>query len=147
MKWFIKKWSEVSRDELYAFSKLRINVFIVEQDCPYPEFDDKDQRSLHLWATEGDDVVAYLRILPAGVSYSEIAIGRVVVASDHRGSGLGKTLMRSGLDAIRRFYGEQKVRISAQQYLIPFYTDLGFKVVGEGYLEDGIPHIQMIRKP
>lgn len=147
MEWFVKNWTEVTRDELYAFSKLRIDVFVVEQDCPYPEFDDKDQLSLHLWAVHEGEVIAYLRILPQGVSYPEAAIGRVVVSESHRGSGLGRALMLRGIEAIRRFYGEQIIRISAQQYLISFYNDLGFKEEGEGYLEDGIPHIQMVWRP
>lgn len=147
MKWITKRWEEITRDELYAFSKLRINVFVVEQDCPYPEFDDKDQQSIHLWAEEGGEVVAYLRIVAPGVSYPEVAIGRVVVDVSRRGSALGKELMERGLVAIRRFYGEQNIRISAQQYLISFYNNLGFKEEGEGYLEDGIPHIQMLWTP
>lgn len=147
MKWIAKHWKDITRDELYAFSKLRINVFVVEQDCPYPEFDDKDQDALHIWATDKSDVIAYLRIVPPGLSYPNVSIGRVVVHEDYRRRGLGRVLMEEGLSVIRRFYGEKSITISAQQYLISFYNDLGFIEQGEGYLEDGIPHIQMLWTP
>lgn len=150
--WKLKEWDAITRDELYAFSTLRAKVFVVEQDCPYLDFDDKDQKSLHLWASllEGADaekVVAYLRMPAPGVSYEEVSIGRVVVDQAFRGEQLGKELMQRGMQAIEERYGRVAVRISAQEYLRSFYESLGFQGVGEGYLEDGIPHLEMSYQP
>ncbi|MDZ4752703.1 MAG: GNAT family N-acetyltransferase [Flavobacteriales bacterium] len=124
--------------------KLRINVFVVEQNCPYPECDDKDQKSIHLFAQdETGEVHAYLRIVSAGISYQEISIGRVASSAALRGTGLGKELMMQGLSFIEEQYGNVPVRISAQLYLRKFYESFGFIVQGETYLEDDIPHIEM----
>ncbi len=148
LRWTSAEWPDVTRDQLYAFTKLRIAVFVVEQNCPYPEFDDKDQKSLHLWAQDQKgDVQAYLRIVQPGVSYDEISIGRVVTSQAYRGLGLGKELMHIAMTWINENYGNVPVRISAQCYLVKFYRDFDFISVGEEYLEDGIPHIEMLYNP
>lgn len=151
--WQCKPWQEVGREELYALLRVRSEVFVVEQDCVYQDLDDKDGQSLHLWmeptqrpASEGGPVLAYTRLLPAGVSYSdEVSIGRVVTAPSVRRDGWGKELMRRSLDAVHDAWPGIPVRISAQQYLERFYGEFGFVTQGESYLEDGIPHVAMTR--
>ncbi|MBI49221.1 MAG: GNAT family N-acetyltransferase [Crocinitomicaceae bacterium] len=147
----ISEWEDLSRDELYACLRLRIDVFVVEQDCPYPELDGKDQYSLHLFSENldismGNSVKAYLRIVKPGVSYNEPSIGRVAIAKSIRGNGLGKEIMKKALDECSNRWPNSGVRISAQKYLVKFYEDLGFKVTSETYLEDGIPHVQMYKE-
>ncbi|MFM1931873.1 MAG: hypothetical protein RL226_1176 [Bacteroidota bacterium] len=144
--WKILPWEELSRDELYAILQLRAEVFVVEQNCAYQDVDGKDEEAVHLWAEDNEGIVAYLRILPPGVSYeNDAAIGRVITASRVRRTGIGKELMRRGIAASQRMFPEHNLHISAQEYLREFYQSFGFEQVGEGYLEDGIPHISMIR--
>lgn len=147
----ISEWEYLSRDELYACLRLRIDVFVVEQDCPYPELDGKDQHSLHLFAenkeiSKGKSVIAYLRIVKPGISYEEPSIGRVATAKFARGKGVGKEIMQKALKECANRWPNSGVRISAQEYLVKFYEDLGFKVCSEPYLEDDIPHVQMYKE-
>lgn len=140
------KWSrfrELSLQEWHDLLQLRINVFVVEQNCPYPELDGKDPDAIHVMGMIGKRVVATARILPAGLSYPEVSIGRVTTAGDFRGQGLGRILMEVCLLAVRDEFGKVPVRISAQTYLKQFYEDLGFTDTGKSYLEDGIPHLEM----
>lgn len=147
LDWTLKSWDELSLDEFYAISAERIAVFVVEQDCPYQDFDGKDQKSHHFWASNKEgEVMAYLRIVKPGVSYDEVSIGRVLTAQSARGAGVGIALMKKGVEATLKLYGEVDIKISAQEYLIKYYEKFGFVAVGEGYLEDDIPHIAMIRK-
>ena len=130
--------------------RLRSEVFVVEQDCVYLDLDDKDARSIHLFARDenaqpGSAARAVVRLVPPGVSYAEPSIGRVAIDLVSRGSGLGVELMERAIRSCHRHWPGQGIRISAQQYLTGFYSRLGFKAEGEGYLEDGIPHIQMHR--
>ena len=141
MDWYERAFAELSRDELYAILAVRERVFVVEQACPYQEADGLDPQCRHLWATLRGAIVAYLRIVPAGVKYAEVAIGRVLVAPEMRGTGLGKELMRRALTAA----GAVPVRLSAQAHLDRFYAELGFRAVGDVYDEDGIPHVEMLR--
>lgn len=151
--WHCKRWEELGREELYALLRLRAEVFVVEQDCPYQDLDDKDRKGLHLWAerpaepaSKGGRVLAVTRLLPAGVSYeNEVSIGRVVTAEEVRRSGLGKELMVRSLEALHAHWPGEPIRLSAQQYLERFYAGFGFETVGESYLEDGIPHVAMTR--
>ena len=145
--WTIKKFDELTLEELYAILQLRNEVFIIEQNCIYQDPDGKDQPAWHLMAIEGDKLVAYTRILPPGVSYSDPAIGRVVTSSSKRRSGLGRELMKRSIEACEKLFGKISITLSAQVYLQSFYESLGFIVVGEEYLDDGIPHIKMSRKP
>lgn len=130
--------------------RLRAEVFVVEQDCVYLDLDDKDVPSVHLYALHeaaeaGQPARAVVRLVPPGISYEEPSIGRVAIDLKARGSGLGQELMERAIRACHRHWPGRGIRISAQQYLIGFYNRLGFETVGEGYLEDNIPHIQMYR--
>ena len=146
MNWAIKRFDELTLDELYNILQLRNEVFIVEQNCVYNDTDGKDRSAWHLMAIEDDKLVAYTRILPPGVSYHDPSIGRVVTSSSKRRSGLGKELMKRSIEACEKLFGKTSITLSAQVYLQSFYESLGFIVVGEEYLEDGIPHIKMLRK-
>ena len=145
-------WSDLTREAFHSILRLRIDVFIVEQDCPYSELDAKDLKSIQVYALKidenialGDSAVACVRICAPGESYSEPSIGRVATRLDCRGIGLGIEIMNRAIAECDTQYPGLGIRISAQCYLEKFYTDLGFKSTGETYLEDDIPHIQMFR--
>lgn len=144
MELIIKEFNELNAEELYEILKLRINIFIVEQNCPYEECDDKDKSSYHLYLKDNDKILAYLRVVKKGISYNEISIGRVVVNSKYRGQNLGRELMTKAINFIINELKEKNIRISAQLYLEEFYKSFGFKSVTEQYLEDNIPHIEML---
>ncbi|MGG5578227.1 GNAT family N-acetyltransferase [Myroides sp. C15-4] len=144
--WHTKAFEELTLDELYDIMQLRTNIFVVEQHCPYPELDGKDKNCLHVFATQHGKVIAYARIVPPGLSYKEISIGRVVVDAAHRKDGLGKILIALTLEKIEEEFDQQPIQIGAQTYLKKFYGSFGFEAVSEEYLEDGIPHVDMIRK-
>jgi ElaA protein len=133
MKWHLRAWSELGRDDLYGILRLRTDVFVVEQNCPYPELDGRDAEALHVWAEDELGVVACARVLPGPV------IGRVVTRADVRGKGVGYALMERALAACP----PGPVHLSAQAHLEGFYRTFGFAVSGPGYLEDGIPHVPM----
>ncbi|MEM8526554.1 MAG: GNAT family N-acetyltransferase [Bacteroidota bacterium] len=142
----LKPFYELFLDELYECLRLRQEVFVVEQDCPYLDNDDKDQKGLHLMGKVDGELMAYARLLPKGVSYENYAsIGRIVTSLKGRGKGYGKSLVQTAIAEIEQNWGKQAIKISAQQYLLKFYQELGFQAVGEDYLEDDIPHIAMIR--
>ncbi len=136
----------LSKDLLYQIMRLRQEVFIVEQNCPYLDADGKDQDSYHLIGLNPDgEVLAYTRILPKGISYPEYcSIGRVVTSEKARGIGAGKEVMLHSIALCKEKFPEQKIKISAQSYLDKFYTELGFQYTGDSYLEDNIPHQAMI---
>ena len=142
----IKKFNELNVEEMYKILALRNEVFIVEQECPYLDCDDKDFNSYHLFAEENGEVVAYLRILEKGVSYEEISIGRVVVKQSYRGKGISREMMLKAIDFVESNLSEDTIKIQAQAYLLNFYGSLGFKAVSKEYLEDNIPHIDMLYK-
>lgn len=142
----IKSFRELTVDELYEILRLRQEVFVVEQHCPYLDCDNKDQKSHHIYLRMKTGLMAaYARILPQGVSYPEVSIGRVVSSPEARGTGAGRTIMRASLDFIKETYGHVPVRIGAQSYLIKFYLSFGFEPMEE-YMEDGIPHTIMLKK-
>ena len=142
------KFNELSPFDLYELLKLRCQVFIVEQTCIYQDLDDKDQYAIHLVGTdEQQNLLTYARILPPGISYDECSIGRVIVAESLRGKGEGHRLMKASMDFISLTYGPTPVRISAQSHLEKFYISQGFNSTGKAYLEDGIPHVEMIYFP
>jgi len=145
VNWTIKRFDELTLDELYNILQLRNEVFIVEQNCIYKDLDGKDRSAWHLMATEDDKLIAYTRILPPGVSYNDPAIGRVVTSPSKRRSGLGRELMKRSIEACEKLFGTTSITLSAQVYLKSFYGSFGFIVMGEEYLEDGIPHIEMSR--
>ena len=145
INWQLKKFEELSNKELYEILRLRAEVFVVEQNCPYQDLDGKDLKSFHLFGTdENKDLIAYTRIVPAGISYKEVSIGRVVTSPKLRGTGAGKDVMKESIKVIEKQFGKVPVRISAQCYLKKFYENLGFEITGEEYLEDNIPHIEML---
>ncbi len=144
MQWEIKAFEQLSLQELYSALTLRTDVFVVEQACPYPELDGKDPCCHHLLGMDGEELVAYLRILPAGQSYEEASIGRVVIKSSHRGKGLGRPMMERAIQYITTEWNEKKIKIGAQAHLEKFYKSLGFEPVSEVYLEDDIPHLDML---
>jgi ElaA protein len=143
--WREERYEELSLDRLYAMLAARVAVFVVEQDCPYQDLDGLDACGLHISAWSGDEVMAYARLLPPGKRFAEPSIGRVLTTRPARGTGLGRQLMRRSIEAAERHHPGQALRISAQQYLIRFYSELGFETVSEPYLEDGIPHVEMVR--
>lgn len=144
--WELEKFEELSPHKLYQILQLRNEVFVVEQHCVYQDADDKDQLSYHF--TGYNDVgklVAYSRIIPPGVSYTEPSIGRVVTSPTKRGNGLGKELMELSIQQVIYLYGPVAIKIGAQLYLKSFYTSFGFQQMSGIYLEDGIEHIEMLR--
>ncbi|XZF13086.1 GNAT family N-acetyltransferase [Chitinophagaceae bacterium MMS25-I14] len=144
MNWILRSFNQLTNDELYALLLLRSKVFVVEQNCIFLDMDNKDQKSYHLLGYDNDILVAYTRLVPAGVSYEEMSIGRVVTDPGFRAKGMGKELMQQSIEAIYRLYGKQPVRIGAQLYLKYFYESFGFVQASDTYIEDGIPHIEML---
>ncbi len=142
----IKSFNELSIAELYSILQLRAMVFVVEQNCPYLDPDGNDQHAEHLMVTKGNDLVAYSRIFHPGVLKPAAVIGRVITHPGERGKGTGKLLMQESVRYILEKYPQAEIYLGAQEYLRNFYGGFGFEQCGEGYLEDGIPHIPMIRK-
>jgi len=143
--WRFKTFEGLTKTELYEIMILRQQVFVVEQDCPYLDADEKDKDSHHLIGYINGILVAYLRLVKPGISYEEMSFGRIVTAKSHRGIGLGVALMKEGIKRSIKLYGTFNNRISAQSYLLPFYQKFGFESTGKEYLEDGIPHTEMIK--
>ena len=143
--WQIKSFSELSTKELYQILQARIDVFVVEQNCPYPETDGYDERALHLWAEKNGEIAAYCRIFAPGIKYEVPSIGRVLTAEKFRGQNFGKGLMKIAVDIIETKFATAKIQISAQDYLLKFYEEFGFRSTGNSYLEDDIPHTEMLR--
>ena len=141
MNLVVKKFEELSVNELYDILKLRVDVFVVEQNCPYPEIDNKDKGAYHLWLEDEEGIAAYLRVLDRGVSFDDPAIGRVISA--RRRKGYGTILMKEGIRIAKEKFGAEKITIEAQVYARKFYENVGFRKVSEEFLEDGIPHIIM----
>ena len=137
---------QLNLDEFYAIMALRQEVFVVEQNCPYLDADGSDQEVFHLMGfNEANQLIAYARLIPKGISYEKYAaIGRVVTAPSVRGLGAGKKLMEASIQWMDKLMANQPIKISAQLYLLKFYNELGFQEIGEGYLEDDIPHIAML---
>jgi ElaA protein len=146
--WYHKHFNDLNTTELYQILQLRNEVFIVEQSCPFQDLDDKDFKCFHLigFDTESQKIMAYTRIVPAGISYEEASIGRVVTSPQARGGGIGKELMQKSIELLEELYGGVSIKIGAQYYLKKFYESYGFQQVEEIYLEDGIEHILMIKK-
>ncbi len=144
-KYSVKSFSELTKDELYGILSLRQEIFIVEQNCPYQDADDKDQKSHHVMVVEEDSLLAYTRLVPPGISYNNYcSIGRVVTRFKSRKMGLGFKTMEISLRYCQELYGNHPIKISAQTYLRIFYSSLGFEEKGNEYLEDDIPHIAMV---
>jgi ElaA protein len=140
-----KPFASLTPFELYEVLRLRSEIFVVEQQCVFLDMDNKDQHSHHLLLYQGKALASYARLVPAGLGFAEMSIGRVVTSRDVRGTGAGKKLMREAIAAIYRLYGPAPIRIGAQCYARKFYENLGFVQAGEVYDEDGIDHIEMVK--
>ena len=146
MEWKIKRFNELTTEEVYKILHLRSEVFVVEQNCVYQDCDNKDIEAEHLLCIEDNEVIATLRILNKGVSYDEISIGRVAVNKEYRRKDLGRKSMELAIEYIKEKHGFCPIRISAQNYIKDFYKSLGFREVSDIYLEDDIPHIEMLHE-
>ncbi|MFD2563508.1 GNAT family N-acetyltransferase [Aquimarina rubra] len=141
----IKRFNELELIELYKILRLRAEVFVVEQDCVYQDVDDKDQIALHVIGYKNNEIIAYTRIFNAGDYFDKASIGRVVVSENQRKYGYGHDLIKKSIEGIKEQFATDQIKISAQCYLKKFYEKHNFKQIGDEYLEDGIPHIAMIR--
>jgi ElaA protein len=146
LTWLCKTFDQLTVSELYAILQARNDVFIVEQFCHYRDIDNKDQRCLHLMGLLRGELAAYARIIPPGISYREASIGRVLSTQLFRRQGMGILLMENAIEQLFLHFGEQEIRIGAQLYLKNFYEQFHFVQVSATYLEDNIPHIEMLRK-
>ncbi len=145
LQYVIKSFDQLSIYELYGLLRIRQEVFVVEQNCPYQDLDDKDQKAHHIIAYHDDKIVAYTRLLAPGASYPDYSsIGRVVNDQEYRGKGIGKVIMKVSIEKTKELYPHHPIKISAQTYILDFYSSLGFVAIGEEYLEDDIPHRGMI---
>ncbi len=145
INWELKSFEELTLLQLYDALKLRQQVFIVEQNCPYIDNDGKDLYSHHLFGYFNHQLAVYARIVQPGISYSEPSIGRVISSRTQRRLGFGKLLMQRAIDETEKLYGKTPIKIGAQAYLKRFYEQFGFIDQNEPYFEDGISHIIMIR--
>ena len=141
MELCIKRFEELTIDELYAILKLRVDVFVVEQKCPCDEIDNRDQAAIHVYLKDADGIKAYVRILDRGVVSEHVTIGRVIAAQ--RGKGLGRRVMEEAIKAAQEIFGTDTIFLEAQVYAKGFYEKLGFKPVSEAFSMDGIPHVKM----
>jgi ElaA protein len=144
LEWQWCRLGELSGEQVYAVLAARVAIFVVEQNCAYQDLDGLDSDAEHLIAWSGRDVAGYLRVLGPGTRFDDPSIGRIITTQPFRGSGLGRELVTRGIERARMRYPGRPVRISAQKYLEKFYGGLGFETVSEPYLEDGIPHVEML---
>ena len=144
MEFYQKYFDELTADELYRILKLRVDVFVVEQNCPYAELDDLDRRAIHVWMEEDGEIQAYLRVLERGAESEDVAIGRVIAVK--RRAGLGSVILRKGIDAAKEAFGAEKIYLEAQTYATGFYERQGFRRISEEFPIDGIPHVKMLRE-
>lgn len=142
-----KTFKDLTTKELYNLLQLRSEVFVVEQDCVYQDLDGKDEKALHIIGKKDNKIVAYTRVFKPGDYFTEASIGRVVVSKEERQHKYGYDIMEASIKAVKDYFNETKIKLSAQTYLKQFYNNLGFKEKGEEYLEDGIPHVAMIKLP
>ena len=142
VKFDVKKFDEIDIKTLHNIFLIRAEVFIVEQQCAYQDIDGKDTNSIHIIGKKKEEIIAYSRVINLNNGFC--SIGRVLVKRDLRKKGLGIKLMKKSIEVAKKLYKKNKLKISAQEYLKNFYEDLGFKHTGKSYLEDGIPHIEMI---
>ena len=144
LEWQWCRLGELSAEQVYAVLAARVAIFVVEQNCAYQELDGLDGEAEHLIVWSGKEVAGYLRVLGPGTRFEDPSIGRIITTQPFRGSGLGREVVAKGLERTRMRYPGRPVRISAQKYLEKFYRDFGFVTVSEPYLEDGIPHVEML---
>jgi ElaA protein len=144
LQWVCKPFAELAPAELYQALRLRSEVFVVEQNCPYLDEDNKDLQCHHLFGWLDGLLAAYVRIVPPGLAFRELSIGRVVTSPLVRRKGFGTPLMQEAIKQAWALYGRQDIRIGAQYYLLHFYSSLGFRQVSDIYLEDDIQHVEML---
>ena len=141
----IKTFQELTTKELYDLIQLRVDVFCVEQNCVYQDLDGKDEKAIHVIGKKNHKIIAYARVFKPGDYFKEASIGRVVVSKDERQHKYGYDIMKASIKTVKDYFNETTIKLSAQIYLRKFYNNLGFKEIGEEYLEDGIPHIAMVK--
>ena len=146
MEKVIKKFDELTLNELYDILKLRVDIFVVEQNCPYGELDNKDKESIHIFYRENGEITAYLRIIPKFLSYESVSMGRICVKQEFRSRKLGREIVKDAINYIEKDLKEYIITIGAQEYLKDFYVSFDFKPVSDVYDEDGIKHLDMQRK-
>lgn len=146
MEIIIKEFYDLDLDQLYNILQLRSEVFVVEQDCVYQDIDGKDRESIHVLGFEKNELIAYTRCFAPKKYFEQASIGRVIVKEKFRKYGFGHSILAASIQEIESRFKTSEIKLSAQQYLIPFYESHGFQQKGEGYLEDGIPHIAMLKK-
>lgn len=142
MELVVKKFKELTIDELYEILRVRVNVFVVEQKCPYEEIDNKDKSAYHVFLKENGEIVAYLRVIKQGVSFEEASIGRVLTTK--RKKGYANIILKEGIKIAKEKFKADKIKIEAQIYAKKLYEKFGFKQISDEFLEDGIPHIKML---
>jgi len=146
VEFFVKKYQELTTTELYEILQIRTKIFVVEQDCVYQDIDGKDEKALHVFGIKNNKIVAYTRVFKKGDYYKEGAsLGRVLVVASERTHGYGHQLLQLSIQVIQQEFNTQKIVISAQKYLLAFYESHGFIKQGYEYLEDGIPHFEMVK--
>ncbi|KIL48693.1 GNAT family N-acetyltransferase [Jeotgalibacillus campisalis] len=143
MEWTLHTFEELTVQQLYEILMARNAIFVVEQECAYQEIDGHDPKSAHLTLKDGEELVAYARLLPAGVKYPSPSIGRIIVNPAYRGSGQGRKLLEKSLDIMVNDWGAEEIKLQAQVYLRDFYHSFGFEETSAEYLDDGIPHVDM----
>jgi len=146
IEWKISPFEALSVNELYDILQLRSRIFVVEQNCVYLDLDGKDKIALHLFGAFEGKIVAHARLFKSGITFDNASIGRVTVDPDYRDRKLGQELMKKAIKGIQEHFGESQITIGAQLYLKKFYESLGFVQSSEMYLEDDIPHIEMVRE-
>ena len=142
MRLFVKRFHELSLDELYDLLSLRVSVFVVEQNCAYPELDGRDREAIHVFLKDGDKMLAYLRVMDRGTESDHVSIGRVVAAE--RRQGLGTKILSEGMHVAKEYFGADTIYLEAQTYAKGLYTKLGFREISDEFLLDGIPHVKML---
>lgn len=148
LNWEIKHYRDLSLNEFHDIIALRIEAFVVEQNCPYQDLDGRDKKCYHVFCRDGKgNIISTARIVPPGLIYEDAAIGRVVIHESIRGEGLGHELMKECINFSKLEFGEVPIRISAQKHLENYYAKHDFISTGKEYLEDGIPHVEMLLNP
>ena len=140
----VKRFDELNIHELYKIMKLRVNVFVVEQNCAYKELDDLDQEALHVWLEDEGEILAYLRVMDKGAESEHVSIGRVVTSVRHK--GYGSEVLKKGIEVAKEVFNADKIYLEAQSYATVFYERQGFITVSDEFLLDGIPHVKMLRE-
>lgn len=145
MRIILKKFEELSGKEVYEIGKLRSEVFVVEQTCPYLDLDGKDYQCLHLYFydEEQEEIICYCRVIPKGLSYPTASIGRVLTNKKYRGKNYARKMMEEAIKIVKENLGESVITLGGQNYLREFYSSLGFVAISDVYDEDGIPHVDM----